>query len=248
MMMMTINEKPLTIGIARFLGSNCDEDCAEAVRNVMNATAVFLWQDEENPQPLETLVDAVIIPGGFSYGDYLRCGAMANRSPLMGRIKAFANNGFPVLGICNGFQVLTESGLLPGALVANNNQQFLCEQHTQLRVELVKAPFTSAYQPNQLVDFPIAHGEGCYTADEETLAQLEANGQVVFRYEAGATVNGSANGIAGICNEAGNVLGLMPHPERNWWANQAVQRTGLGRLVFESLNQACLAQKQAVAV
>ena len=241
MMMMTLQQKnALTIGVARFLGSNCDEDCAEAVRNVMNAHAVFLWQDDTSTEPLETLVDAIIIPGGFSYGDYLRCGAMANRSPLMARIKAFANAGFPVLGICNGFQILTESGLLAGALVANTNQQFLCEQHTQLRVEQTKAPFTSAYQPNQLVDFPIAHGEGCFTADETTLAQLEANGQVVFRYEAGGAVNGSAKGIAGICNEAGNVLGLMPHPERNWWANEAVQRTGLGSLVFESLAQACL--------
>jgi phosphoribosylformylglycinamidine synthase len=241
-----VQQERLTIGIARFLGSNCDEDCAEAVSNVMNATPVFLWQDEVNPHPLETLVDAVIIPGGFSYGDYLRCGALASRSALMGRIKAFAEQGFPVLGICNGFQILTESGLLPGALVANTQQQFLCEQHTLLRVEQAKAPFTSTYEANQLVDFPIAHGEGCYTADDATLAQLEANHQIVFRYEAGATVNGSANGIAGICNEAGNVLGLMPHPERNWWKNETLQRSGVGRLVFEALATACLSSKKLI--
>jgi phosphoribosylformylglycinamidine synthase I len=246
MMTVTTHQQPLTIGIARFFGSNCDQDCAEAVGNVMHAKVVFLWQDDEDQQPLETTVDAVIIPGGFSYGDYLRCGAMANQSPLMQRIKTYANKGFPVLGICNGFQILTESGLLPGALIPNQHQQFTCQQHTQLVVAQAKAPFTSEFKPNQWVDFPIAHGDGCYTADENTLAQLEANGQVVFRYKEGTAVNGSVNGIAGICNEAGNVLGLMPHPERNWWTNPAVERTGYGRLVFDSLTKASLASKLTV--
>jgi phosphoribosylformylglycinamidine synthase I len=238
-MMMITTTTQLRIGIARFLGSNCDEDCAEAVRQVMHATPVFLWQDDANttPETLLTQVDAIIIPGGFSYGDYLRCGAMASQTPLMANIKAFAAAGKPVLGICNGFQILTESGLLPGALIANKQQQFLCHQHTQLRVEQTIQPFTHLYTAQQTVTFPIAHGEGCYTADEHTLAQLEANNQVVFRYV--IEVNGSCNNIAGICNTTGNVLGLMPHPERNWWKNLAIGRSGDGQLLFEALAQAC---------
>lgn len=243
MMMMTTTTTQLRIGIARFLGSNCDEDCAEAVRHVMHAIPVFLWQDDAHvtPETLLTQVDAIIIPGGFSYGDYLRCGAMASQTPLMANIKAFAAAAKPVLGICNGFQILTESGLLPGALIANKQQQFLCQQHTQLRVEQVVQPFTHLYQPKQLVTFPIAHGEGCYTADEATLVQLEANNQVVFRYQ--NDVNGSCNNIAGICNATGNVLGLMPHPERNWWENVKVNRSGDGRLLFEGLAQLCYSKR-----
>jgi phosphoribosylformylglycinamidine synthase len=183
-------------------------------------------------------VDVVVVPGGFSYGDYLRCGAIARFSPAMQATVAHAQQSKLVLGICNGFQILTEVGLLPGALVRNRDMQFICER-VPLRVERTDLPFTRGYTINQVITLPIAHGEGCYYADEATLANLEAHGQVVFRYcdpdgtvDAAHNPNGSLRNIAGICNRQGNVLGLMPHPER---AADAFLGGVDGLSMFESL-------------
>ena len=207
----------MRIAIVTFPGSNCDYDCYKALNDVVGAEAYFVWHREEdlgNP-------DAVILPGGFSYGDYLRAGAIARFSPIMDQVIAFAEAGGPVLGICNGFQVLCEAGLLPGALVRNRSLQFQGET-VGIRVENTDTPFTSRYQQGQLLRLHIAHGRGNYVADPDTLARLEHEHRVVFRYvdaEGQQTDEGNANGsmhnIAGIVNPAGNVLGLMPHPERS---------------------------------
>jgi phosphoribosylformylglycinamidine synthase subunit PurQ / glutaminase len=204
------------IGVVTFPGSNCDYDCYKAVQEGLGAEAVYLWHKEHDLQG----VDAVFLPGGFSYGDYLRAGAIAAHSPIMREVIAFANDGGPVAGICNGFQILCESGLLPGALMRNRSLKFR-SRDVFLRVERAVPPFTSEYTVGEVLRVPIAHGEGCYTAEPETLDALEANGQVVFRYcdrEGEATPasnpNGAARNIAGIVNGAGNVLGMMPHPER----------------------------------
>ncbi|HEX6039271.1 phosphoribosylformylglycinamidine synthase subunit PurQ [Longimicrobium sp.] len=206
----------MKIGVVTFPGSNCDYDCYKAVQEGLGAEAVYLWHKEHDLQG----VDAVFLPGGFSYGDYLRAGAIAAHSPIMREVIAFANDGGPVAGICNGFQILCESGLLPGALIRNRGLKFR-SRDVLLRVERAAAPFTTEYTVGEVLRIPIAHGEGCYTAEPETLDALEANGQVVFRYcdrEGEATPqanpNGSARNIAGIVNGAGNVLGMMPHPER----------------------------------
>jgi phosphoribosylformylglycinamidine synthase I len=204
------------IGVVTFPGSNCDYDCYKAVQEGLGAQAVYLWHKEHDLQG----VDAVFLPGGFSYGDYLRAGAIAAHSPIMREVIAFANDGGPVAGICNGFQILCESGLLPGALIRNRSLKFR-SRDVFLRVERAEPPFTSEYTVGEVLRVPIAHGEGCYTAEPAVLDGLEANGQVVFRYcdregevTADANPNGAARNIAGIVNGAGNVLGMMPHPER----------------------------------
>ncbi len=206
----------MKFGVVTFPGSNCDYDCYKAVREQLGAEAVFLWHKEHDLRG----VDAVFLPGGFSYGDYLRAGAIASQSPILREVKAFAADGGLVAGICNGFQILCEAGLLPGALIRNRSLKFR-SRAVHLRVENVETPFTSEYEKGQLLQIPIAHGEGCYFAEEAVLDELERADQVVFRYvdadgrEAeDANPNGSARNIAGIVNAAGNVLGMMPHPER----------------------------------
>jgi phosphoribosylformylglycinamidine synthase subunit PurQ / glutaminase len=204
------------IGIVTFPGSNCDYDCYKAVQEAMQAEAVFLWHREHDLQN----VDAVFLPGGFSYGDYLRAGAIAQISPIMREVREFADRGGPVVGICNGFQILCEAGMLPGALIRNRSLKFI-SRPVYLRVERSVAPFTSGYEAGEVMRVPIAHGEGCYIADEPVLERLEQEGRVLFRYSDAngnvapeANPNGSARNIAGIINERGNVLGMMPHPER----------------------------------
>ena len=203
-----------TIAVLRFPGSNCDDDTRHAVHDVLGATARYVWHTEEDLDG----ADAVIVPGGFSYGDYLRSGALAATSPVMRAVREFAQRGGPVLGICNGFQILTETGLLPGALARNVGLDFLCDT-VAVRVERADTPFTGAYQGGQVLRLPIAHHEGRYEADAATLERLEGEGRVVLRYVDGrgertSNPNGSAHDIAGILNERGNVLGMMPHPER----------------------------------
>jgi phosphoribosylformylglycinamidine synthase len=195
-------------GVVVFPGSNCDRDVAYVTRDLLQQPTRMVWHEETDISDL----DVVVIPGGFSYGDYLRCGAIARFSPVMQRVVEHAQQGKLVLGICNGFQVLTEAGLLPGALVRNRDLHFICDR-VPVKVERTDLPWTQAYSPGQIVTLPIAHGEGQYYAHKKTLKQLEANGQVLFRYE-GDNANGSVNHIAGICNRQGNVLGMMPHPER----------------------------------
>lgn len=206
----------MRIAVVRFPGSNCDQDCVHALSLFAGVEAEYVWHKSESLQGF----DAVILPGGFSYGDYLRCGAIARFSPIMGAVVAGANAGMPVLGICNGFQILCESGLLPGALVRNRDLHFLCE-HTLLRVENHTTIFTSEGRTGEIWNIPIAHGEGAYVAEPATLRELNRSRRVLFRYcdadgrvNAAANPNGSLENIAGICNERGNVCGLMPHPER----------------------------------
>jgi phosphoribosylformylglycinamidine synthase len=216
----------MKFAVLQFPGSNCDQDCLVALRSFAGVTAEYVWHKTSSLAGF----DAVIVPGGFSYGDYLRCGAIASLSRIMGAVKEFAAAGGPVLGICNGFQILCETGLLPGALVRNRDLHFVCE-HVTLRVETTDSRFTKAAQPGALLNIPIAHGEGCYFADDATLADLEANNQILVRY-AGANPNGSRADIAGIRNRAGNVFGLMPHPER---ACDPLLGSTDGRIIFESL-------------
>jgi phosphoribosylformylglycinamidine synthase len=202
-------------GVVVFPGSNDDRDALRVAERVLGDEAVPLWHKDEDLRG----VDCVVVPGGFSYGDYLRRGAMARYSPIMGAVEGHARAGGPVLGICNGFQVLCEAGLLPGALVRNRSLSFVCDLVT-VRVEQADTPFTCACERGGVLTLPIKHGEGCYVAEDRTLARLEAEGRVVFRYvdrrgrpvEA-ANPNGSLANIAGVCNEARNVVGLMPHPE-----------------------------------
>lgn len=215
-----------TIGIVRFPGANCEQDCLEPLLYEFGVRAVYVWHQTGTLEGL----DAVILPGGFSYGDYLRSGALARFSPVVRAVKEFASKGRPVLGICNGFQVLTESGLLPGALVRNRQGRFLCEV-VAMTCQQTQTPFTQGYVVNQLLHLPIAHAEGQYVAEKPVLEALETNHQVVFRYA--KDVNGSREGIAGICNTQGNVLGMMPHPERAIRKNAA--SSGDGRRLFESL-------------
>ncbi len=203
-------------GIIRFPGSNCDEDAFRAVADILGQEAVYCWHKDHDLQA----VDLVILPGGFSYGDYLRAGAIARFSPIMREVVAFAKRGGPVLGICNGFQIACEAGLLPGALLRNASLHFVSAP-THLRVESVATRFSAHYHLGQVIRIPIAHGDGRYTADPDTLARLEGDGRVVFRYVTAqgdatdaANPNGSQRNIAGIVNDAGNVMGMMPHPER----------------------------------
>jgi phosphoribosylformylglycinamidine synthase len=206
----------MKFGIVVFPGSNCDRDVAYVTRDLLNQPTRMIWHEETEIAE----IDIVVIPGGFSYGDYLRCGAIARFSPVMQAIRQHAHQGKLVLGICNGFQVLTEVGLLPGALVRNRDLHFICDR-VPLRVERTDAPWTQAYEAGQVITLPIAHGEGSYYADLDTLATLENQGQILFRYCSAmgavtdtANPNGSLHNIAGICNHQGNVLGMMPHPER----------------------------------
>jgi phosphoribosylformylglycinamidine synthase len=206
----------MKFGVIVFPGANCDRDVAYVTRDLLGQPTRMVWHDDSDLDDL----DVVVVPGGFSYGDYLRCGAIARFSPAVRATLAHAQRGKLVIGICNGFQILTEAGLLPGALVRNRGMQFICDR-VSLRVERADLPWTQGYRPEQVITLPIAHGEGCYYADAQTLATLEDQGQVVLRYcsptgelEPGANPNGSLNHIAGICNRQGNVLGLMPHPER----------------------------------
>ncbi|MEM7050507.1 MAG: phosphoribosylformylglycinamidine synthase subunit PurQ [Acidobacteriota bacterium] len=202
-------------GVVVFPGSNCDHDVYHVLKHVLEQETVFLWHGDEDLKGC----DLVVLPGGFSYGDYLRGGALAALSPVMAAVKRHAEAGGSVLGICNGFQILLEAGLLPGAMRRNENLRFLC-QDVFLRVERDDLPFTREYSTGQVVRMPIAHAEGNYEDTAEALDQLEAGDQVVFRYvdadggDAGGNVNGSARAIAGVCNAGGNVLGMMPHPER----------------------------------
>lgn len=206
----------MKFGIVVFPGSNCDRDVATVTEGLLQQPTRMVWHEESDISDL----DVVVVPGGFSYGDYLRCGAIARFSPVMQATIKHAEQGKLVLGICNGFQVLTEAGLLPGALVRNRDLHFICDR-VPLKVERNDLPWTQEYRAGEVITLPIAHGEGSYYADPETLAELEANGQVLFRYctaagepENGSNPNGSLNNIAGICNRRGNVLGMMPHPER----------------------------------
>ena len=198
----------MKFGVLVFPGSNCDRDVAYVTRDLLGQPTRMVWHQETDIADL----DVIIIPGGFSYGDYLRCGAIARFSPVMQQVIDHAESGKFVLGICNGFQVLTEAGLLPGALTRNQDLHFICDR-VPLTVERNDIPWTQAYSTNETITLPIAHGEGRFYADKSTLAALEDHGQVLFRY-AGDNPNGSLNNIAGICNRQGNVLGMMPHPER----------------------------------
>jgi phosphoribosylformylglycinamidine synthase len=198
----------MKVGIVVFPGSNCDEDAFHAAGKVLGHQPQMLWHKDHDLRGS----DLVILPGGFSYGDYLRCGAIARFAPVMEEVAAFARKGGPVIGICNGFQILTEAGLLPGALLQNANRQYIC-QDVLLRTEKARTRFTSELDVGATVKIPIAHGDGNYFIDDEGLKRLEGEGQVVFRYL--QNPNGSRNDIAGIVNSSGNVLGMMPHPERN---------------------------------
>jgi phosphoribosylformylglycinamidine synthase len=224
----------MKFAVVVFPGSNCDHDAYHAVTDVLGENAEYVWHKDTDLKG----ADVVILPGGFAHGDYLRCGAMARFSPVMREVRAFASSGGPVIGICNGFQVLVEAGLLPGAMLRNRSLKFQCEQ-VHVRVEQIDTPFTIACRPGQVLQIPIAHGEGNYFAEPDVLARLEANRQVVFRYTNArgevtdeANPNGSAAAIAGLCNETRNVVGLMPHPER---ACESVLGSADGRVIFESV-------------
>jgi phosphoribosylformylglycinamidine synthase len=223
----------MKFAVVQFPGSNCDQDCVHVLGNVLGHTARVLWHKQTSLSD----ADAVVIPGGFSYGDYLRTGAIARFSPIMQAVQTFAANGGLVLGVCNGFQILCEAGMLPGALIRNRSLQFRCE-NVFLQTQTRKSPYTNAI-PDKLIRIPIAHGEGCYFADADSLARLKSNDQVLWRYVNAdgqptelANPNGSMDNIAGICNEARNVAGLMPHPER---ASEAILGCADGRSIFESI-------------
>ncbi len=231
-------------GIVRFPGSNCDEDAFNAVAESLGQEAVYLWHKDHDLQG----ADLVILPGGFSYGDYLRPGAIARFSPIMQEVVAFAKRGGPVLAICNGFQIACEAGLLPGALLRNDSLRFVSAP-VHLRVESIATVFTSRYHLGEVITVPIAHGDGRYTADADVLARIEGEGHVVFRYvnangesTAAANPNGSQRNIAGIVNAAGNVLGMMPHPER---AMEPLLGSTGGVALFTSLLDSMLAKVSA---
>jgi phosphoribosylformylglycinamidine synthase I len=226
----------MKVGIIVFPASNCDHDAWYAVSVNLRQSAEFIWHESDSLGD----VDAVILPGGFSYGDYLRCGAIAKFSPVMRAVKSFAREGGPVLGICNGFQVLTEAGLLPGALVRNANLKFVCRT-VELRVETTDSPFTHGAARGQRIALPVAHGEGCYIAEERLLDRLEAEDRVVLRYL--DNPNGSMRDIAGILNAERNVMGMMPHPER---AADALVGNTDGLVILSSLVDAA-ANAQALA-
>lgn len=218
----------MKVGIVVFPGSNCDRDMYHVLTEIFNLDTKFFWHEKNLPKE----IDAVILPGGFSYGDRLRAGVIAAHSPIIKDVKKLASSGIPILGVCNGFQILVESGLLPGALLKNNSLSFMC-QWTNLIVENNKTPFTNKLKLHQKIPIPIANGEGRYYADDLTLKKLEKNNQIVFRYS--EMVNGSSLRIAGICNVDGNVLGMMPHPERAIESEINPMDNKPSTLIFESL-------------
>ena len=227
----------MKFGVLTFPGSNCDHDCYHTVKHVFGQEAEFLWHKTDRIEG----IDCVILPGGFSYGDYLRTGAIARFSPVMKAVERYAADGGLVIGICNGFQILLEAGLLPGAMLRNKNLKFICSD-VHMRVGSNETPFTSRYKKKQILTIPIAHADGNYYCDDETLAKLETNNQVIFRYcdKSGAVTdeanpNGSRNNIAGICNEKRNVLGMMPHPERCIEGLLGSAGNEDGRGLFESI-------------
>ena len=235
----------MNFAVLQFPASNCDQDAVHAVQ-LLGHSGRLVWHKNQSLGD----ADAVIVPGGFSYGDYLRCGAIARFSPVMQAVQQFAANGGLVLGICNGFQVLCEAGLLPGALIRNRSLQFRCE-HVFLKTVTNDSPFTNQIPAGKLLRIPIAHGDGCYFANPETLAGLRAGGGVLWQYtdaagevNDGANPNGSLENIAGICNERRNVAGLMPHPER---ACEALLGSADGRLIFESVIHALKSRAPAQA-
>ena len=215
----------MKFGVIVFPGSNCDHDAFYAVGTNLGQPVEFIWHDSSTLGA----VDAVILPGGFAYGDYLRCGAIAKFSPVMKAVRRFAADGGLVLGVCNGFQILVEAGLLPGALLRNRGLKFICRE-VRLRVETTDSPFTSAGRKGQILRLPIAHGEGCYFADERTLDELEAEDRIAFRYD--GNPNGSLRDIAGILSRERNVMGMMPHPER---ATEPLMGSSDGLTVFRSM-------------
>jgi phosphoribosylformylglycinamidine synthase I len=231
----------MKFGVVVFPGSNCDHDACYALGQVLHQPVEFLWHQSEEVSGF----DAIILPGGFSYGDYLRTGAIARFSPVMRAVEKFARAGGLVLGICNGFQILCEAGLLPGVLQRNAGLRFVCRP-VRIRVETTDTPFTAGAKPGQVLQLPIAHGEGNYFCDAVMLADLEHNHQIVFRYttpegqeEAAANPNGSLANIAGVCNRERNVLGLMPHPER---AVEASLGSEDGLVIFRSLIESLMRQ------
>jgi len=224
----------MRFGVVIFPASNCDRDCVHVLRTVLGQEVEEVWHEEQSLDGL----DAVVLPGGFAYGDYLRAGAVAARAPVMAAVRAFAQVGGPVLGICNGFQILLEAGMLPGAMLRNAVLRFRCTM-VHVRVESTQTPFTRTLREGQVLQMPIAHGEGNYFAPGSLLSTIEEAGQIVLRYcdaggrvNHGANPNGSVRNVAGVRNPAGNVVGLMPHPER---ASEDVLGSGDGRLLFESV-------------
>ena len=248
----------MKFGVVVFPGSNCDHDAFHAIGHVLQKPVEFIWHQSEDLHNC----DAIILPGGFSYGDYLRTGAIARFSPVMNSIAKFANSGGLVLGICNGFQILLEAGLLPGAMMRNSGLRFIC-RHVHIRVEDTNSPFTNAAQKGQILKLPIAHSDGNYNCDEATLAALEKNHQVLFRYTtpdgkdddvaqallpvrpiSPGNPNGSMNNIAGICNRERNVAGLMPHPER---AVESALNSEDGLVILRSMVEALVGAAKATA-
>jgi phosphoribosylformylglycinamidine synthase subunit PurQ / glutaminase len=236
----------MKFGVVVFPGSNCDHDAFYAIGNVLHKPVEFIWHQSADLANC----DAIILPGGFAHGDYLRTGALARFSPVMHAVEKFANSGGMVLGICNGFQILLEAGLLPGAMMRNSGLRYIC-RHVHIRVEQTDTPFTHAAAQGQILRVPIAHNEGNYTVDEATLSDLEKNHQVIFRYttpdgsdDAAGNPNGSLHNIAGICNRGRNVAGLMPHPER---AVESALDSADGLVIFKSMVEALVGAAKATA-
>ena len=226
----------MKVGIIVFPGSNCDRDMFHVLADVFKLNTKYFWHNDTLPKNL----DAIVLPGGFSYGDRLRSGVIAAHSPIISDVKKMAEKGMPILGVCNGFQILVESGLLPGALLKNTSLSYMC-QWTNLIVENNKTPFTNKLEHHQKIPIPIANGEGRYYVDNKTLAKLEKNNQIVFRYD--TTVNGSSNRIAGVCNKDCNVVGMMPHPERAAEAIINPVDNAPSSMIFESLLETIGVQK-----
>jgi phosphoribosylformylglycinamidine synthase len=236
----------MKFGVVVFPGSNCDHDAFYAIGNILHKPVEFIWHQSQDL----TNCDAIILPGGFSYGDYLRTGAIARFSPVMKSVEKFAKSGGMVLGICNGFQTLCEAGLLPGAMMRNSGLRFIC-RHVYIRVEQTDTPFTNAARKGQILKVPIAHSDGCYTADEADIAQMEKDRQILFRYttpdgsnNSAGNPNGSMHNIAGICNRERNVAGLMPHPER---AMESALDSADGLVIFKSMVEALIGAAKATA-
>jgi phosphoribosylformylglycinamidine synthase subunit PurQ / glutaminase len=236
----------MKFGVVVFPGSNCDHDAFYAIGNVLAKPVEFIWHQSQDLANS----DVIILPGGFAHGDYLRTGAIARFSPVMKSVEKFAKRGGMVLGICNGFQILLEAGLLPGAMMRNSGLRYIC-RHVFIRVEETDTPFTCGAEPGQILKLPIAHNEGNYTLDENTLAKLEKNHQVIFRYttpdgckDAAGNPNGSTHNVAGICNLERNVAGLMPHPER---AVESALDSADGLIIFKSMVEALVGAPRATA-